>query len=224
MSFGLPSQSMNSGKPYLKYDGRAGRLFRVDRAQSHDGTWSSTDVDISMNATFVADFANVRIGYINYPKGAAPQKVMVPYGSPLPPRPTDVGLDGKPIFRDGFEFDVVLHSSCAGGDNGQAREVSSTAKVAIEGFGAAFGKYLEAPERQSGKLPVLKMVSTTAIKSGQSTNYQPVFEIVAWVDRPNGLKGAGAASAAPPAQPTAPTTMSPPPAPQPAAGDPLDFG
>jgi hypothetical protein len=197
MGFGLPSQSSGSGKPYLKYDGRAGRLHRVDRAQGADGMWSSTEVDITRDATFVADFANVRIGFINYPKGAAPQKVMVPYGTPLPQRPNELGPDGRPIYRDGFEFDVVLHPSVAGNDNGQAREVSSTAKVAIDGFGEAFAKYLEAPEKNAGKLPVLKLVDTVPVKSGQSTNYRPVFSIVAWVDRPAGLGGAGAMPAAP---------------------------
>jgi hypothetical protein len=195
MGFGLPSQSSGSGKPYLKYDGRAGRLHRVDRAQGADGMWSSTEVDITRDAAFVADFANVRIGFINYPKGAAPQKVMVPYGTPLPQRPNELGPDGRPIYRDGFEFDVVLHKTVAGNDNGQAREVSSTAKVAIDGFGEAFEAYLAAPEKAAGKLPVLKLVDTVAVKSGQSTNYRPVFKIMSWVDRPPGLSGVQAAPA-----------------------------
>ncbi len=197
MGFGLPSQSAGSGKPYLKYDGRAGRLHRVDRAQGADGMWTSNEVDITRDAAFVADFANVRIGYINYPKGAAPQKVMVPFGAQLPPRPADLGPDGRPLYRDGFEFDVVLHKSVAGEDNGQAREVSSTAKVAIDGFGEAFDAYKAAPEAKTGKLPVLKLVDTIAVKSGQSTNYRPVFKIMAWVDRPPGLGGNGAAPQAP---------------------------
>lgn len=208
MSFGLPSQNAGNGKPYIKYDGRAGRLHRVDRTQGADGMWSSNEVDITRDAAFVADFANVRIGFINYPKGAAPQKVMVPYGSPLPARPNELGPDGRPLYRDGFEFDVVLHPSVAGNDNGQAREVSSTAKVAIDGFGEAFAKYLEAPEKAAGKLPVLKLVDTIAVKSGQSTNYRPVFDIVAWVDRPAGLNGATQPASAPAAGASAPAATS----------------
>lgn len=230
MSFGLPSQSAGSGKPYLKYDGRAGRLHRVDRTQGSDGLWQSTEVDITRDAMFVADFANVRIGFISYPKGAAPQKVLVPYGTPLPPRPSDMGADNRPLFKDGFEFDVVLHKTVAGADNGQPREVSSTAKVAIEGFGEAFGKYLEAPERQAGKLPVLKLTDTVAVKSGQSTNYRPVFQIVAWVERPPGLSATPFAQASTyEATQHAAAPASPPSAPQPSgasapAGVDMDFG
>ena len=44
-----------------------------------------------------------------------------------------------------------------------------------------------APEAAMGKIPVVKMTSADPVKAGQATNYQPVFQIVAWVDRPDVL-------------------------------------
>jgi hypothetical protein len=213
-AFNLPvSSSSGPSKPYVKYDGRAGRMIRIDRAQNSAGEWSSTDVDITNNAIFVADFANARTGWISYPKGAAPIKNLVKAGTPLPPRPADLNAEGKPSFRAGFEFDILLQGETV------PRELGSTAQVAIDGFGAAYGAFLAAPEAAVGKLPVLKLAGAKPVKSGQSTNYEPVLEIAGWIDRPSAFDAAAAPT--PVAAPAVSAFVAPPaavPAATPAGG------
>ena len=46
-------------------------------------------------------------------------------------------------------------------------------------------QYEAAPEAAMGKIPVVKMVDVIAVRAGQSTNFQPVFQIQSWVDRPD---------------------------------------
>lgn len=211
-------------KPFIKYDARAGRMFRIDRSQNASGQYESNDVDISQDCTFVADLANIRVGWINYsPQG--PVKRMVVLGqAAIPPRPEDKGTDGKPLFKQGFEFTVLLSKAHGGGP---AREFGSAAGCVIEAVDALHDAFMAAPEHAAGKLPIVKMVKTSAVKSGQSTNYKPTFEISGWVDRPDGLPAPAISNA--PASTTPPATGStqaepPAQAPQPATAGADDFG
>ncbi len=52
-----------------------------------------------------------------------------------------------------------------------------------------YGTYMSAPEKAAGKLPVIKLTGTKPVKTKHGTNYDPSFEIVAWVDRPAVLDG-----------------------------------
>lgn len=220
-------------KPFIKYDARAGRMFRIDRSQNSSGQYESNEVDISQDCTFVADLANIRVGWVNYsPQG--PVKRMVVLGqAAIPARPEDKGSDGKPLFKQGFEFTVLLHKSVGGGP---AREFGSSAGCVIEAIDALHDAYMAAPEAGQGKVPIVKMVKTSAVKSGQSTNYKPTFEIAGWTERSDALPPAPAASvgsnasaatsASPPV--TGSTQAAPPPAaaqaPQPATAGADDFG
>ncbi|WP_336802406.1 hypothetical protein [Kaistia sp. MMO-174] len=218
-------------KPFIKYDARAGRMFRIDRSQNSSGQYESNEVDISQDCTFVADLANIRVGWVNYsPQG--PVKRMVVLGqAAIPARPEDKGSDGKPLFKQGFEFTVLLHKNMGGGP---AREFGSSAGCVIEAIDALHDAYMAAPEAAQGKVPIVKMVKTSAVKSGQSTNYKPTFEIIGWTERSDALppapsasvgSNASAASSTPPT--TGSTHAAPPaaaPAPQPAAAGADDFG
>jgi hypothetical protein len=147
-----------------------------------------------------------------------------------------VTSDGKPAFKQGFELTILLSNACGGGP---AREFSSTAGCVIEAVDALHDAFMAAPESGQGKLPVVKMLDTVPVKSGQSTNYKPVFQIIAWKDRPAELPVADAAPSASPAPAaatppaTGSTVVAPPvqatqpaPAPQPAtvSGGADDFG
>lgn len=46
-------------KPFVKYDAKAGRLFRADRHQQSDGTYASESVEITSVAQMVMDLANI---------------------------------------------------------------------------------------------------------------------------------------------------------------------
>lgn len=210
MALGLPVSS-GSGeiRPYIAYDARAGRMFRIDRAQDASGMWQSTKVDITRQAKFVADVEHIRVGWINYtPTG--PVKLMAVYGDRIPDRPSDLNAEGKPAFRQGFELSVLLSKEAGGGP---AREFGSNAMCVIEAIDRLHDAYLAAPERKAGKLPVIALVDTVLKEAGKSSNYAPVFKIEGWVDRPAGLPKASTASA-PAAEP----------APQPATADEPEFG
>lgn len=214
-------------KPYVKYDAKAGRLFRVDRVQNPDGTYSSETHEITSVAQMVMDLANIRVGWINYTTQGPIRKLVVLGKEPIPPRPDDKNSDGKPAFKQGFEVDLMLNKDSGGGP---VRVLGSGAGCVIEAMDALHDAFTGAAEGKAGKLPVVAISDVTAVKSGQSTNYKPTFSIIAWIDRPQALNTAPAHPASPPTAPTAPATgatiASPPPAvPQQAAmADASDFG
>ena len=98
--------------PIIKYDARAGRMFRVDKV---DGV--STPVDITKKFKAVFDFENVEVGYINFATGSAPDFVMVPLGDALPEQPS-------PNHKQGMRMTVKLGEAC-GGD---CREIAGTSE------------------------------------------------------------------------------------------------
>lgn len=209
-------------KPFIKYDAKAGRLFRADRNQQGDGSYASESVEITNAAQFVMDLANIRIGWIHYSSQGPIRRLVVLGKEPIPARPDDKGADGKPVFKQGFEIDLVLNKETNGG-NAAARVLGSAAGCVIEAMDALHDAYSGAAESKAGKLPIVKIAGVSPVKSGQSTNYKPEFAIVGWVDRPAGLivadPGPGR-NLAPSQNSSAPTTGSTQvsaPAPQPAA-------
>lgn len=214
-AFGIPTASgEGTNKPFFKYNTKSGRFSKADRVQTADG-WKTNEIDLGSSVTFAADLANVRIGWMHFQQGQAPRKVLVPFGVNMPPRPGDLDDKGKPAFKAGVEFDVIIQGEKI------VRELSSNASTAVEAFAAAFEAFQAAPERNTGKVPVLSVTDTVPIKGAHGTNYAPKVSIVAWVDRPPILDTAPAA-AAPVAQAAA-HPMSPPPVSQaPAAAPSFD--
>jgi len=171
-------------KPYVKYDAKAGRLFRADRIQNSDGSFSSETVEITNVAQMVIDLANIRVGWINYTSQGPIRRLVVLGKEALPPRPDDKGADGKLAFKQGFEVDLLLNKE---GGGGPARVLGSGAGCVIEAMDALHDAFTNAPESKAGKLPIVKIAGVAPVKSGQSTNYKPAFAIVNWIDRPAGL-------------------------------------
>lgn len=177
MAFGLNVGS-GAGEDFLgivKYDARAGRVFRVDRESG-----SSNPVDITRTFKAVFDFQNTEVGYIRFGAGLAPDFQLVPLGAALPPKPSD-------DHRQGVRLVIKLHKDC-GGD---IRELSGTSAAMIGGLEEAHNEYVDKAAAHAGKLPVIVLRETMPIESGKgqnkSTNYRPSFEIVGWVDRPADL-------------------------------------
>lgn len=219
MAFGFSYES-NAGDivPVLKFDARAGRFFRVDRA---DG--QNNPVDITQGFKAVMDFENVEVGYINFPAGAAPEFRMVKLGQPMPENP-----GGK--FRQGIRLMLKLGKDC-GGD---IREIATTAKAVLGAFDGCHTAYTAGLAENAGKLPVVELETTIPIVTQgrdekgnpvKTTNYAPVFKIASWVKRPDDLvfvpKGGGAAPAA--AAPASPPATGSTQVSAPAGGD-DDFG
>jgi hypothetical protein len=84
--------------------------------------------------------------------------------------------------------------------DGVVREFMSTAAVMWTAIDALHDAYLKEAGAHPGLLPEAVVASIRAQKTGQSTNYAPIFKIVDWVPRPGDMP-VPAATSAPPAKP-----------------------
>jgi hypothetical protein len=179
----------------------------VDRSDA-SGSWESAAVEVTPVFQAIFDLENIETGWLHFPTGGAPDIRTVKIGSALPDRPSEK-------HRTGFRV-LMLLGQQSGGD---VREMAANAAVAIKGMDLLHDAYMASPDMKSGMLPVVRLsgtlpITTSGKANGQpvsSTNYQPVWQIVKWVPRPQQLmpgydpqKEAAAppqqAAAAPPAQ------------------------
>jgi hypothetical protein len=187
MAFMQPPASGASGDftPILAYKANQGRLYVRDRVQQSDGQWDTTETEVTKNEPpFAVDFGSLEVGWCHFVAGMAPQWLMVAYGQPMPNRPASPGNDdkGKALnYRNGFRVRV------AGNAIGGVREFAGNSAALINGMNELHTTFEASPEAAMGKIPVVKLVNTVAVKAGQSTNFQPVFAIQTWVDRPDVL-------------------------------------
>jgi|ERR1700748_715411 len=226
--FGFSTEPSAGGDfmPIVKYDARAGRLFRMDRTDTGNG-FANDSVDITSSFKAIVDFENVEVGWIDFPAGSAPHFALVPMGTQLPDRPS-------PRHKNGVRFLMKLAKDCGGAK--PIREIAGTSKAFLSGVEAVYNQYVSEKGANAGKLPVIVLEKTTPIKSGsgekQSTNYQPTFRISGWAPRGDLVfqsKGsAPAAQASSQAGGSAPSTGSkiaePPKAAAPEMADADDFG
>lgn len=215
MSLGFSSGS-GTFSSYVKIDARSGRILRRKNMEKGE----QSDIDITDGFQAVFDLPNIKVGWAHFIAGSAPSYVMAKVGEPRLPRPSDQ-------YKEGFLVQVALPASLGGG----IHELSSTAKAVMQSIDKLHTEFLAAPEREAGKLPVVKMTGMTMVESkmpnGQTTrNFSPTLVIVGWVDRPASFDAAPAQAPAPAAAPPATgSTPVPPPAPKatPTAAA-MDFG
>jgi hypothetical protein len=209
-------------KPYVNYDAKAGRMFRVDRSQQGDGTYATDKIEITNVVQFIADLANIRVGWVNYTSQGPIRRFVTLGKEAMPPRPSDTSAEGKPAFKQGFEIDLMLNKDAGGG---VPRVFGSAAGCVIEAMDALHDAFSTAAESKAGKLPIVKISGVSPVKSGQSTNYKPTFSIVNWVDRPSQFAGAVTGTPSPSTAPSTGSTQVSAPVPQQAAmADANDFG
>ena len=176
MSLGF-NFSSDSGDiiPIIKFDAKAGRMFRRDRVNGENDI-----VDITKGFKAVFDLENIEVGHINFDTGSAPDFAVARIGEPAPARPSDKHRQGARV--------LVKLGKESGGD---LRELASTAKAFLMGLNALHDAYEAGAKANPGKLPVVSLADTKPITTGEgakkSTNYSPVFEIVSWVARPADL-------------------------------------
>lgn len=190
MGLGLQTESSGGGDftPIVKFDARAGRMFRIDREQDGGGQWNTENVEITNGFTAVMDLENLEVGWALFAAGVAPSFEFVKLGNPLPARPSDQ-------HKQGFRMLLKLGKS-SGGD---VREFAATSKAVISAVDELHTAYEAQKAANPGKLPIVTLTGSKAIvsqgKGQSSTNYSPTFEITKWVDRPAELGGAAGAAA-----------------------------
>lgn len=195
MALGIQTESGAGGgfTPTVKINSKQGRVWRVDRTQGADG-WSTNEVDITSNFQFVPDLETLKIGWMFFKAGQAPDLRMVKLGEALPERPVSFDADGKPNFKQGVIMLVKLGKDC-GGD---IREIAASAKSILGPIDKLHDAYLAAKASQAGKLPIVRMNGmkkvTTKTPKGNNDNFEPEFEIIGWVDRPSFEVGAAEGS------------------------------
>lgn len=177
--FGFSTEASSGGDflPIVKYDSRAGRMFRRDRVDV-GGQFSNEDVDITSTFKAVLDLENVEVGWMNFNTGGAPDFALVPMGVAMPGRPSQ-------NHKNGVRLMLKLSKDC-GGDK-PIRELASVAKAFLAGIEELYMAYDAAKAENPGKLPVVALEGSTPVKSGSgdktSTNYRPKFKIVSWAAR-----------------------------------------
>lgn len=191
MALGLQTESGGGGdfNKVIKFDARAGRMFRVDREQDASGSWNTENVEVTNGFTAIMDLENIEVGWCLFAAGVAPQLSLVKLGHPLPQRPSDQ-------HKQGFRMMMKLGKS-SGGD---VREIAATSKAVLGAVDDLHNAFEAGRAANPNKLPVVALTGSKAIVStgkGQtSTNYAPIFEITKWVDRPADLGGAAGAGEA----------------------------
>lgn len=167
--------------PILSYDAKAGRMFLIDRVQNGE-EWETAKTDVTMTQPqFAVDFGRLQAGWALFQAGQAPLWELSYYGNPLPACPPSPGNDakGKPLrYKTAFRV-LVMGQQIKG-----LRELGGNSASILAGINELHTAFESAPESVAGKIPLVKMTNVLPIKSGQSTNYQPVFTIQSWVDRP----------------------------------------
>lgn len=208
LNFGFSNDSQGGEQflPFVKYDARAGRIFRVDSLP--DGSKNSTELTRSFKALF--DLENVETGWIQFESGMAPIYALSRHDEPDPAKPND-------RVKKGFRVLIQLSADC-GGD---VRELSSNARVLMQAMDKLHDDYLAGLAANPGKLPIVVMEDTkpivvTSQKAGTTTNYEPIFRITGWATRPAKLVWSpksrtpvGAAGSSAPAPSTAGASVPP---------------
>jgi hypothetical protein len=167
-------ESLISRIPYIKWNAKAGRMFRTDRT-NENGNWESVDVDITDTAIFQVDFDTVKTGWISF-SNPIDFSHATPHGVSFGTKPGENTRENP--YKLGFIVRVFSEKNLDG-----LREFSSNAGVSNKAFEALFSKYETDAGTNKGKSPVVKLSGSVAMKNDHGTNFSPVFEIVSWAPR-----------------------------------------
>lgn len=156
--------------PYLKYNAKAGRFYvRPKDAQQ--------DVEVE-KPRLLFDMINIKTGWIFYQEGVGPERVWDPSPSQAAPRPA-----GPRKFKRGFEVMVVGGDNLHGIGKLGLREFSSTATNVISAIHKMYAAYEAGLAANPGCVPFYRCTAVLGVQGSYGTNYEPVFELISWVDR-----------------------------------------
>jgi hypothetical protein len=198
MALGLTTETSSFERiPYIKYNGKSGRIERVDRKQSATGDWVSEDTEITNNFRAVFDMENIEVGWISF--DGQPDFRMAKLGQPRPEKPA-----GK--YKNGFRVRLKLDRTISLNPEGDIRELSGNATVANTAMNELHDAYVAGVKEHPGMLPIVVMTGASKItssykdengKQATSVSYQPVWKIEKWTARPAAFDAAPTATPEP---------------------------
>jgi hypothetical protein len=159
-------------KPLLKYNAKLGKWLLDDQTLD--------------KITMLVDLEHAEAGWVRFSEGVAPDFRLTPMsalvaGGQYPPMPSDVDAKGKPLFRRGFRVMVKISDQLAKG-RATVRELSSGSLATVRAVDRLHTAWLA--ERQDGKVPVVTTEGYRPVPGQYGNNYEPIFRITKWVDRP----------------------------------------
>lgn len=163
----IGSQSPGSYDPYVKFNGKAGRWY----VKGEDGN----EKEITPTS-FVADFANIKTGWIMFVAGQAPSKVWDENISTPAAKPSDG-------HKRGFSLRLFSPNTFGG-----VVELSSSSMHICAAINEVYTAYANDVQNNKGMLPVVKYTGSAPQKDPKGTNYKPNFVIEKWVARPAELE------------------------------------
>ena len=196
IGFSLEEKKGGNFLPVIKFDAKAGDWLAVNREPQSDGSWEKTELELPTPFKFVADFANMEVGWISFKPGAV-DFTMAKIGNPMPARPT-------PDHKQGVRIKIFLK------EHG-LREFANTSKNVLRAFDALHDQFVSAASAHPGQFPIVNVTGTETVKmqtkeQGELRFKVPKWSIAGWVD-PTMFEGAGAASSAPEPEKPAPKAM-----------------
>jgi len=164
--------SVNDGDitPYLKYNAKAGRFYVRPEG-------SSEEVEI-VNPRLAFDMAHIKTGWLFYQEGVGPEKIWDPSPSEIAPKPA-----GGRKFKRGFEVMVFGNDDLPRVGRIGLREFSSTASNVISSILRMYDAYERDAKAHPGCVPFYQCTHVQPVQGAYGTNYEPMFELKAWVER-----------------------------------------
>lgn len=164
--------------------GESGGFFKYD---AKDGVMKLDGEELPKNASWVMDFENAETGWMAFAP-FSDFSHLVKVGNPWGPNPQPGTKEERSPYRIGFKIMCYSEKHLGG-----VKELMSNTKKTKDGMELLSVEYDEGIGSNAGKLPVVQLKSTIEIKeTGGGKNYQPVFGIVKWVDRPAEMNGGAA--------------------------------
>lgn len=155
---------------YIKFNAKAGRWYVRPQGASED-----VEVD---RPRLAFDMMNIKTGWLYYTEGAGPEKIWDPSPTQMAPRPA-----GPRKFKRGFEVMVYGNDPIPGVGTLGLREFSSTANNVIGAIVQMYNEYEEKAQENPGNVPFYACTGVKAVAGTYGTNYEPRFELKAWVPR-----------------------------------------
>ena len=156
----------------------SGTFHNIVKWNARDSAWShrSQQGEETIEApTMVMDLKNIALGWAAFREGQAPSRVFDP----------KMGVRAQKEHEDQKRCFAVLCFATQAFDG--LAELCSTSVHLGNSIRALYAEYSEANEAKAGKLPVVAVDRVESMADKFGTNFKPIFKIINWSDRPEGL-------------------------------------